>query len=252
MTDKTGLGDRMKAYEGISRTFLTRRMPMIIRVDGKAFHTFTRSCVKPWDANITEAMTKAAEYLVQNIQGARLAYVQSDEISVLCTDYETHRTDPWFGKNVQKVASVAASMATAAFNGAYARRDRTALFDARCFVLPKEEVCNYFIWRQQDAVRNSISGLAQVHFSHKRLHGKNTDQQQEMLFSETGINWNDLDVYKKRGWCVVRHKDLIDKITEGIVSGVKAGVQRDWDIPTFTQEREYVEQHVIGIEDQQG
>jgi len=257
------LGDRMKGYENIERRYLTRRMPAIIRVDGKAFHTFTRGFQKPFDMVLMQAMWDAAKYLCENIMGCKIAYVQSDEISLLLTDYDDIRTQAWFDKNIQKMVSVSASMATLGFNKTFAeiinrdvkilgnidvdsisdyydiyyKRINTALFDSRVFNVPKEEVCNYFIWRQQDATRNAVQMIGRANFSHKQLNNKNCNQIQEMLFQEKGINFNDLPIYQKRGVCVI--KEYYDK----------DGTQRsrwivDKDIPIFAQDRNYIEKYI--------
>lgn len=198
------LGDRMKRqYEDRTRVMLPRRTYTILRVDGKAFHTFTRGLQRPFDHGLAACMNHAARRLCEEVQGARLAYVQSDEISVLVTDFTTISTDAWFDGNLQKIVSVAASIATAAFNHVFTDYDNEptqALFDARAFTIPDPvEVENYFIWRQKDAVRNSIQSMAQSIFPHGRLQGLNCDQLQELIFSETGQNWNDLPVEEKRG-----------------------------------------------------
>lgn len=115
--DKTTIGDRMKNnYENITRYYLTRRMPVIIRIDGKAFHTFTRGFKKPFDDILVKTMQDTMKYLCENIQGCVLGYTQSDEISLVLTDYAELTTDAWFGNNLQKMCSVSASMATMAFN----------------------------------------------------------------------------------------------------------------------------------------
>ena len=266
------LGDRMKTYERVNRTYLPRRMPLIIRVDGKAFHSYTRGFQRPFDSVLMKSMHETARYLCQNIEGCRLAYVQSDEISLLLTDYETFSTQPWFDKNLQKIVSIAASMATAAFNKAfrvatfeweenhlpdwfdgnphedidpkliklssiYNSKFDGAMFDARAFVLPKEEVCNYFIWRQQDASRNSIQMVGRAYFSHNQLDHKNSDDVQDMLFTQCAVNWNDLPIPQKRGVCIVREKyqkDGADR-SRWIV---------DQQIPVFTQDREYIDRYV--------
>ncbi len=204
---------RMKEnYEFRSRTYLTRRTPVIIRLDGKAFHTYTKGLTKPFDFGLTEDMQKAAIFLCNQIQGAKCAYTQSDEISILVTDYEKITTDAWFNYNVQKMTSVSASMCTAKFNELRSIRydeesrdhvifrspPELAFFDARVFSIPKEEVANYFLARQQDAVKNSISMLAQSLFSHQALHKKNSSDMQEMCF-RAGHNWNDLATAYKRG-----------------------------------------------------
>ena len=219
------LGDRMKTYERVSRNYLPRRVPIIIRLDGKAFHTFTRGMEKPFDRVLTRTMQETMKYLCENIQGCVLGYTQSDEITLVLTDYATIQTDAWFGYNIQKMCSVSASMATLAFNKAfnkevvqfflrndiedvqrnsdtsdralasailYANYDaslkRGAMFDSRAFSVPKEEVCNCLIWRQQDATRNSIEAVGQANFSHHELHKKTCDMIQEMLWSQKGIN----------------------------------------------------------------
>lgn len=184
-------------YESRSKTFLTRRTPAIIRVDGKAFHTYTKGLNKPFDNDLIEDMNYTAINLCNNIQGAKLAYVQSDEISILLTDYDTLQTDAWFNYNVQKICSVSASMATAYFNSKRAS-DKLAFFDARIFNIPREEVSNYFLARQKDCIKNSIGSVAQSLYSSKELNCKNQNEQQEMIFSQ-GVNWNDFSSDLKRG-----------------------------------------------------
>jgi tRNA(His) 5'-end guanylyltransferase len=213
MNDK--LGDRMKDfYEDRTRYKLARRTNTIIRIDGKAFHTYTKGLQRPFDQGLMEDMNKTAEYLCQNIQGAKFGYVQSDEISILITDYDSIDTHAWFDGNLQKMASIAASLATAEFNrlrlirkmnttvataGSILEQFKLAMFDARVFQIPyQEEVINYFLWRQQDATRNSISSVAQSLYSAKELHGKKTSDMQEMIFQK-GINWNDFTPREKRG-----------------------------------------------------
>jgi tRNA(His) guanylyltransferase len=198
------MGDRMKGdYEARAQTQLPRRTHTIIRIDGKAFHTYTRGLDKPYDKRLMDDMAETTRFLCQEIQGARVGYTQSDEISILLTDYATRQTQAWFDGNVQKIVSIAASIATAQFNK-LRPAGRLAFFDARVFTIPQDlEVINYFLWRQRDAVRNSISMLAQAHFSAKQLHGKNTSAMQEMLWAEHGVNWNDEDPRFKRGTIVV-------------------------------------------------
>ena len=210
------LGDRMKEfYEDRTRIKLPRRTFTIIRIDGKAFHTYTKGLKRPFDDGLIEDMNATTAYLCKNIQGAKFGYVQSDEISLVLTDFDDLGTHAWFDNNLQKMVSVAASMATAEFNKLRLKRFmedtmivvepedigkfKMAEFDARAFQIPFiDEVKNYFIWRQQDAVRNSISSVAQSLYSTKELHGVKTDQMQEMIFQK-GINWNDCDFRKKRG-----------------------------------------------------
>lgn len=236
---KTSIGDRMKGYESANRMTLTKRMPMIIRCDGKAFHTFTKGMEKPWSSKMKFAMTSAANEMLKQIQGAKIAYIQSDEISVLVTDYDSINFEPWFGKSVQKIASVSASIATMAFNKSY--EDPTALFDSRCFVLPKEEVVNYFLWRQQDAIRNSIQALAQYHFAHKELQNKNVAKIRQMLVDEKQVVWDDCPTWQKRGWCCSRissEKEIDGKIVNRTVA------QEDLEVPIFSTRRDYIDKLV--------
>ncbi len=212
---KDSLGDRMKEqYENRTRYCLPRRTYTIIRLDGKAFHTYTKNMDRPYDARITTWMDHTALELCKNIQGAKIAYTQSDEISILLTDFEGQQTEAWFDGNIQKITSIAASIATAAFNSIRMEEfnvaDRNivpanyALFDARVFTIPDSvEVANYFIWRQQDAVRNSIQMLAQSLYSHKDLQNKNGIVLQELCFQK-GKNWNDVSVRNKRGGFVCK------------------------------------------------
>lgn len=188
MPFKDALGERMKHnYEEVAKYRLTRRMPVAIRIDGKAFHTFTRGFDKPFDYILQDSMVETMEYLVHNIQGAKFGYTQSDEITIILTDYDTLETDAWFDYEVQKLCSIAASMATMAFNKIFdfkatyeASRNsmyetalaKGAMFDARCFNIPKEEVGNLIVWRWQDAKRNSIQMVGQHFFPHKELQGK--------------------------------------------------------------------------------
>lgn len=269
---KDSLGDRMKAYESIPKTFLTRRIPVIIRLDGKAFHTFTRGMKKPFDNILMKTMQDTMKYLCENIQGCVLGYTQSDEITLVLTDYETITTDAWFGYNVQKMTSISASMATLAFNKffeencnivwddyyeawnhteeetkynemLYSKLNK-ALFDSRVFSVPKEEVCNCLIWRQQDATRNSIQSVGQANFNHKQLNGKSCNMIQDMLFTEKAINWNDFPTDCKRGSCC--YKRQVEKEITVPKTGEKMMINRsewfvDKDIPIFTQDRNYVE-----------
>jgi tRNA(His) guanylyltransferase len=196
-SDSTALGDRMKRYEAAARFVLPQRTYAIVRVDGRAFHSYLRHAERPFDAGFMADMDGVAAALCAEIAGAVIAYTHSDESSVLVTDFGSVHTEAWFGGGVQKMASIAASVATAALGK---RRDGSPLFDARVFTIPSAvEVANYFLWRQRDAVRNSVSMAAQAHFSHKRLHGLNGGQMQELLWAEKGINWNDYPDGAKRG-----------------------------------------------------
>lgn len=238
-------GDRMKEYENAYRSKLPKRLPVLLRIDGKAFHTYTRGMERPFDLDLTNAMWETCKYLCQNIMGCKIAYHQSDEISLLLTNYDKLTTEAWFDNNIQKIVSIAASLATAKFNEVMREKypeKELALFDCRAWVLPHDEVCNYFLWRQQDATKNSISMVAQAHFSPKQLHKKNGSMKQDMLMLEKGINWNDIPTWQKRGACII--KETYDK---GETKRTRWIV--DEEIPVFSQDRNYIEQFVFVKED---
>lgn len=218
------IGDRFKRHENSFKFHLPPRHYFVLRIDGKAFHTFTRGMRKPFCKKLTEAFQKSTIEVIPQIQGFDFAYGQSDEVSFVFSDLTNLNSDIWFGGGVQKIASIGASLFTGHFNRILGN-EKLAFFDARVFALPnKAEVVNYLIWRQQDATRNSIQAVAQSLYSHKELQGKNSGELQELIFQK-GINWNDLETWKKRGWGIVK---------EG----------RDFkvvDLPIFTEDREFFE-----------
>lgn len=266
------LGTRMKTYEYETRKYLERKSPVICRIDGKAFHSFTRGFKKPFDEIFVKSMQDTMKYLCENIQGCVLGYTQSDEITLVLVDYQDKDSCAWFDNNIQKMASVSASMATFAFNRAFQSEinqyewdwrtsltpqsvsiqeantkyvntlkqaaRKGAMFDSRVFTLPKEEVVNCLIWRQQDATRNSIQSVGQANFSHKELHGKNCSDIQDMLMLEKNNNWNNYPTHLKRGSCCVKKPFIINKDTE------QEAIRNKWvidtEIPIFTQDKEYI------------
>lgn len=276
------LGNRMKTfYEQIPKIRLMRRTPVVIRIDGKAFHTFTRGFKRPFDDVLIKTMQETAKYLCENIQGCQLAYTESDEISLLLIDYQRFETSAWFDYEIQKMCSISASMATMAFNRIFSETvsdlkvDNTkpmdryfevaysgAMFDARVFNIPREEATNYFYWRQLDASRNSIQMVGQANFSHKELQHKSCNDIQDMLMTKKGINWNDFPAYQKRGSCVVK-ENYFQSCEDGKFIKLPAGCSDpyedeesesgiwrscwiiDKDIPIFKGEgREYIERFV--------
>lgn len=286
------LGVRMKTfYEQIPKTKLMRRCPVAIRIDGKAFHTFTRGFQKPFDEVLIKSMQETMKYLCENIQGCVLGYTQSDEITLILIDYKKLTSSAWFDYEVQKICSITASMATMAFNKFFFENSKRymdkygypketmikygdkmltyvkavnkgAMFDARCFNIPKEEVTNLIYWRQLDASRNSIQMVGQANFSHKELQNKSCNDIQNMLMTQKGINWNDLPTYQKRGSCCVKREFWIDKndgeefskeysealdrtaIDENAIKRTEWII--DTDIPIFRNEgREYIDRLVF-------
>lgn len=176
------LGDRMKLYESQTQGILVPRTPAIIRIDGRAFHTFTRSFEKPFDEELNLSFRNATVLACKEIGNCKFAYHQSDEISFLLTDYDNLESQQWFGGKIQKICSVAASIYTNCFS--MCNDIGYPTFDARVFSLPKEEVGNYFWWRYQDALRNSINALAQSLYSHKELQGMSCNQVSQMIFDD--------------------------------------------------------------------
>lgn len=256
------LSDRMKEYEKVTEARLIKKQPVIIRLDGKTFHTFTQGIDKPFDEDLADAFEFTCVKLKEKVQGAKLIYTQSDEISILLTDWEKTTTDCWFDYRIQKVVSIASSLATCFFNQyideivakyykKYNQKDISyeeeqlylkkyqlwrskkykANFDARIFNLPISEIANYFIYRQKDAIRNSIQSLGQAHFSHKELNKKNTSEVIQMVKDKVSIDFNELSSRQQKGICLYRDFDtekwIIDK-----------------DIPDFLANREYIEKYV--------
>ena len=238
MPVRDDLGTRMKEYyEQVPKFRLMRRTPVAMRLDGKAFHTFTKGFQKPFDEILVKSMQDTMKYLCENIQGCVFGYTQSDGITLILVDYQTLDTCAWFDYEIQKMCSIAASMATMAFNKFFERNverecqigllqkygietkpvalceaycrsmEKGAMFDCRCFNIPKEEVTNLVYWRQLDATRNSIQMVGQANFSHQELQGKTCNDIQDMLMLQKGINWNNFPTYLKRGSACLRLPD---------------------------------------------
>jgi len=237
--DKKSLGDRMKEYELAARTTLPRRMPIIMRLDGRAFHTFTRKYNKPYDDRLIYLMNETARYLCEHIQGAQIAYVQSDEITILIHGYKTLDSEPWFANEVQKMVSISAGMASSAFTlmltHEFIKENSVSpilsvQFDSRVFVIPEHDVVNNFIWRQQDWERNSIQMFGLSMFSQKELHKLSCKKIVEKCEVEKGEKWGNLPTNYKRGRCIYK------KDNRWIV---------DNEIPIFRYNREYIEKYLI-------
>lgn len=287
------LGCRMKTfYEQIPKTKLMRRCPVAIRCDGRSFHTFARKFQKPFDEVLIKTMQETMKYLCENIQGCVLAYTQSDEITLILVDYKKLTSSAFFDYEVQKICSITASMATMAFNKFFEKNiqefsesneckgldikyldiyrealNKGAMFDARCFNIPKEEVTNLCYWRQLDATRNSIQMVGHANFSHKELQNKSCNDIQDMLMTQKGINWNNLPTYQKRGSCCVKENHFIENekgtqicFPEGCSDPFEdeetlTGVYRsswviDTEIPIFKGEgRDYIDRLIYVGED---
>lgn len=257
------LGDRMKNYEARNQYWLQTRTPVIIRVDMRAGHTFTKGFQRPFDEVFGNSMVRTMEYCAANIGNCVFAYCQSDEITFVLSDYRKLNTDAWFSYRTDKLCSIAASMATMAFNRFFCQEvkhwgrfcegfgsgasiidmklyqtylaavEKGAMFDARCFNIPKEEVCNCIYWRQLDATRNSIQMVGQANFSHAELQGKSCNEIQDMLHEQRGINWNDFPTRWKRGVAWTK--------TNGT----------DYEMPILRgEDRKYVDDEVYFVEEE--
>tara|TARA_R110000765_G_scaffold7963_2_gene25973 strand:- start:12136 stop:12942 length:807 start_codon:yes stop_codon:yes gene_type:complete len=237
------LGDRCKAYEGIYKQYLPQNQYYVCRIDGKSFHNYTKGCDRPFDSDLIDAMQKTMVALCKEIQGAVFGYTQSDEITIVFTDTQSITSEIWFGGNIQKIVSIAASTATSSFNtirnqqaqewfGKHAKdlthdqllteqknRFKQARFDARVYsVSTREEVLNHLYWRQQDASKNSVQMLARSLFSHKECQNKNGSELQDMMMLEKGMNWNDIGTVKKRGTACYRKMEIVQAdLTKGDV-----------------------------------
>lgn len=237
MRDKRTLGERMKDYERVTDYKLSN-MPVIIRLDGKAFHTLTKNMIKPFDTCFNSCMVETMLFLCENISNCLFGYTQSDEITLVLDN----SSNPWFDNRVSKIASVSASMASVKFNECLSKHELykdiwfKGVFDSRVFNIPKEDVVNNLIWRQNDATKNSINALAQVMFSHKELLCKTCDDMQEMLF-EKGINWNDVLTRFKRGVCCYR-KNMFVTTTNGCAIRTRWFV--DYEIPILSKNRDFI------------
>ena len=256
---KDELGDRIKNfYENRTRFLLPRRAYTILRLDGRSFLNYTRGLQRPFDQGLIEDMDATACYLCKNIQGSKFAFVQSDEISILMTDFDIIGTDAWFDGNIQKIVSVAAGLATGEFNRLRLKRkmDTTiatagsimelfkwATFDARVFTIPANyEVENYIIWRKKDATRNSISSVARSLYSQKEVDGKNSYQKQEMIFQK-GINWNDYPPMFKRGRFIQKEIRILETPFVAVDKKQTTYERSVWvsvECPIFTQERDFL------------
>ena len=285
--DRSDLANRMKEfYETIPKTKLMRRCPVVVRLDMRTGHTFCRGFERPFDEVFIKSMQETAKYMCENVQGCVLSYQQSDEISLILVDYKKLNSSAFFDYEVQKVCSITASMATMAFNKYFsinmdnwgydnmpgwidggtnekinpqlkklcdsyiAANEKGAMFDSRCLNIPKEEVTNYIYWRQLDASRNSVQMVGQANFSDKELHKKTTNQIQDMLMTQKGINWNYFPTYQKRGSCCIKEVYYVGKNGEEVPveDFNKDDVTKrsrwiiDEDIPIFKGEcRQYIE-----------
>lgn len=241
--DKDPLGQRMKDYEKDLRSTLDKSQYVILRLDGKAFHTFTKQLKKPYDQGLMDDLDQSTIFLCENIQNAKLGFVQSDEISIVMSAWDTETTQMWYGGDLEKIVSVSASLVTGKFNFERMKRKfKTTVrmseydlpkpehFDSRVFQLPnKEEVVNYMIWRQNDAWRNSISMIAQHHFSHKELNCKSTQERIRMLQAK-GVMPSALPMRFTNGGLCRKVENQIKNEYFGLNEGDEFVTRQSWEM----------------------
>jgi len=221
------LGDRMKHdYEDRCRYHLPRRTYTIARIDGKAFHTFTKHCEKPFDLALMLAMNATTERVCERVQGCQFAYIQSDEVSFLLTDFDKATTDAYFDGNLQKITSVMSSLFTGYFNFRYNEppAGEPAAFDCRVFTIPDPiEVENYFYWRWSDWRRNFAQSVGHVYYSHKEMQGWPRQEIQDALYKDYGVDLAKFPEDQKHGRLCVKKEHLYE-------DGDEAKIKTYWEV----------------------
>jgi len=245
--DKSSLGDRQKGYEEVCERYLIRRMPVIMRLDGRSFTKWTKGLKRPFDDDLRQCMEYATFKLCEEVSNCRYGYTQSDEISLLLIDYQDHNTQPWFKNRVDKMIASAATICSNAFNVAAMKylpehwmKRGPAAFDARVFNIPRDDVSNNFLWRQRDCTRNSILSVAHANFSHNQMHKKNTDELQDMLFKQKGINWDKIPTRYKRG-VSFKKVEFQEKTPKGQIC-LRTRWVKNYEMPIISKMRVEVEQ----------
>jgi tRNA(His) 5'-end guanylyltransferase len=227
----------MRGYKTAYDHVLTGRIPVLAHVDGIGFSQYTRKCAKPFDKALGDLMIDTAIDILGRVQGAVLAYTQSDEITVLLHGYKTHKTSPYRGNRVQKLVSDM-SGPTSAFFTQHSHRIwdegrlegvRAAAFATAIFLVPENDVNNFFLWRQKDAIRNSVQMLTRFLYSHKQVDRKNVTDMKAMC-NDKGHAWEDLDPRWQRGACVFKSET--------------GALCVDKNVPFFNKDVGYVERHL--------
>lgn len=258
------LEDKCLYYRGLSDYKLMPNSYVLVMLDGRSFsHLVKNKFQKPFDDDFIQMMNETATYVCKNVQGCKFAYVQSDEISLVLTDFDTPTTDAFFGNRLCKMQSIIASLATAKFNQLMIKHrmengmginpgdviDNTPLcqFDCKCWNVPSfNDVFAWFLYRQIDCVKNSKQQTAQTYLPHNTLVGKNTDQQIELLKNEKGIDWNSFTDNKKYGRFIWKEKTLMSNIdTNEVYYRYKWNTHRAWLLTTEEGKQKFRDLEVI-------
>lgn len=187
------VGDEMKTWERSARVTLPAKSFLVIRCDGRSFSKFTAGLNRPFDARLAADMLATTQALCEEVSGPLFGFTQSDELSIVASDMGSQHAEHWFGGEVTKVVSSAASFVTAVFNDLRGGLDnRPAMFDARAFTLPDvAAVERYLSWRQADARRNAVSMLCHEFLGHRAVQGVPT-RERLVLLAAAGV---DIDAY---------------------------------------------------------
>ena len=248
-----GLEDRMLYYRGLSDYRLIPNSYVLLMLDGRSFSSFVKNYFdKPFDDKFINMMNETAKYLCEKIQGCKFAYVQSDEISLVITDFDTPNSDSFFGYRLEKILSISASMASAKFNQLMTlealRRAVDGLdeygcinteevianvklleFDCKAWNVPSyNDVFAWNLFRQNDCLKNSKQQAAQAWLPHKQLVNKTADEQIALLKEKQGIDWNDFDDGKKYGRFIYKETVTMNSEQYGTFERDKFVIHSAW------------------------
>lgn len=242
------LENRMRTYE--EKSHFIKRIPVIVRIDGKSFKNFTKQEVfyinEKYDFSniIIDGLVFAANNCLESGNNAKCAYIQSDEISILLTDFDYLNTEPLFNYDKEKIISYFTSVVSNSFNdymnlfrksNSIIRPIKIANFLTKAHNYPEDDVVNYFVWRQQDAIRNSISKFCRNFYSDNEMHCKNQSNMHEMLYQK-GMNWaTDLDDKFKNGVFIYKDKGFEENTEYKIME----------KCPIFLKERDIIQNLMI-------
>lgn len=224
------LPDRMKLYESGGTTSLMPLLPICVRLDGRAFHSWTRGMDRPFDESLHRAFDRTMVALVHE-SSAVIGYTQSDEITLIIHS-DDFRSQTYFNGKAHKIGSVLSSLATAVFNAQEFshKASKPALFDARVWTVPNlDEAANVLLWREEDAIRNSVQALAQSRFSPRQLHRKSVRDCLQMLQDE-GVYWTDECSERQQRGAYAARRMVFKELTPEVLAKIPEGKRPDGPI----------------------